>query len=179
MAGSPCGCLTEETQVLTEDGLKAIAELKDGDIVLSYNGTLGIYELKPIYKAYNPVSDTLFYIQLSNEIIRSTKDHPFLTKRGWIEATRLIAGDSLQTQSGKYIAVISIAKKLEYENVFNFEVKDYHTYFIGKNRVVVNNALGGPCNMPSSQKASGFYRVTEKRVSIILVKEISSDLKHH
>lgn len=130
---------------------------------------MGIYERKPIYHAYNLVSDTLFYIQLTDETIRSTKDHPFLSKRGWIEATSLLVGDSLLTQTGNYIAIVRIEKKLEHENVYNFEVKDYHTYFIGKNKVVVHNSLGGPCKVLGGE-TSGFYRISEKGGKVYIGK---------
>jgi RHS repeat-associated protein len=177
LVGSPCGCLTAETQVLTARGLVPISELQDGEIVFSYNDTIGVFAKKPIYQTYNLVSDTLFYIYFFNETIRATKDHPFYTKNGWKEATNLLAGDSLLTYSGNYIVINKIEKRLEYENVFNFEVEDYHTYFIGNTGVIVHNAVGKPCNIRGGSE-SGFYRVIEKKGKYYIGKGKFERAKH-
>ncbi|MET0636105.1 MAG: polymorphic toxin-type HINT domain-containing protein [Chitinophagaceae bacterium] len=164
---SPCGCLTGETLVETEAGPKPIASLQDGDAVLSFSDSIGGLEIRKVYNSYVLPADTLFYITLSNEIIRATRDHPFLTKRGWLIADSLSAGDSLRTKSGRYISIIRLQKQFSPEQVYNFEVTEYGTYVIGENGVIVHNASGPACNRLNS---SGFYVVTKKGDKIYIGK---------
>lgn len=45
---NPQFCFVAGTLVMTKQGLKAIEEIKKGDLVLSYNDNLGIYEYKDV-----------------------------------------------------------------------------------------------------------------------------------
>ena len=76
-----------------------------------------------------------------NEII-TTAEHPFyVPKRGWTEAIELRAGDVLVNVNGEYV----ILEKIEHEllespvKVYNFEVEDFHTYYVGDSGVLVHN----------------------------------------
>ena len=80
-----------------------------------------------------------------NEII-TTAEHPFyVPKRGWTEAIELRAGDVLVNVNGEYV----ILEKIEHEllespvKVYNFEVEDFHTYYVGDSGVLVHNK----CNL--------------------------------
>jgi RHS repeat-associated protein len=168
IAGNPCGCLTEETQVLTEKGLRPIAELKNGDLVWSYSDSTRTYELKPIYGHYNLVSDTLYTLTTKFDRIKVTRDHPFLTQRGWLESWQLLPTDSLFNKSGVYIAILSISKKIDPQRVYNFEVKDFHTYIISNGNVVVHNSIGPVCDILNKVRTAkgemfGFYRIIGKK----------------
>ena len=59
-------------------------------------------------------------------------------------ACKLRAGDILVTVNGKYV----IVEKVQHEilekpvKVYNFEVEDFHTYFVGIISLLVHNACG-------------------------------------
>jgi RHS repeat-associated protein len=162
LTSSPCGCFTEETTVLTKDGLKPIAALKDGDLVWAYNDTLKIYELKPIHGHYSLISDTLYTLITATDTIRVTRDHPFLTNRGWVETKDLQMKDLLFTKNNTYTSIASLTKTIEFENVYNFEVTGFHTYIVGRGNVIVHNSIVPGCNIVSGT-GSGFYRVVKKK----------------
>ena len=82
------------------------------------------------------------HVYISGETITTTPEHPFyVPQKGWISAISLKAGDILVLQSGKYI----IVEKIQHEilespiKVYNFEVEDYHTYYVGNSSVLVHN----------------------------------------
>ncbi|HEY0679882.1 MAG TPA: polymorphic toxin-type HINT domain-containing protein [Chitinophagaceae bacterium] len=158
LTSNPCGCLTEDTKVLTPDGYRFIKDLKDGDLVLSYNDTLRIYQAKKIHDRYRLVADTIYHIGLKGETIKTTFDHPFLTQRGWVNARDLNAADSLLTNESAYLPIASIQKRVQSVNVYNFEVTGFHTYIIGNNKIVVHNSIGPGCKI----REYGFYRIATK-----------------
>ena len=67
-------------------------------------------------------------------------------------AGRLRAGDILVLQSGKYV----IVEKVQHEilespiTVYNFEIEDFHTYYVGESAVLVHNA----CQKMGKQKGN-------------------------
>ena len=50
----------------------------------------------------------------------------------WIEAKELKSGDLTFTADGKLLAISSIEVDGREETVYNFEVEDFHTYFVGE-----------------------------------------------
>jgi intein/homing endonuclease len=49
----------------------------------------------------------------------------------WTEAKELKSGDMTFTADGKLLAISSIEVDGREETVYNFEVEDFHTYFVG------------------------------------------------
>ncbi|MCB1161013.1 MAG: hypothetical protein KDK45_26165, partial [Leptospiraceae bacterium] len=85
--------------------------------------------------------DTLFEIRLSNgEIIETTWNHPFyIENRGWTEAKDILAGNKLITSTGIIEVESNKEKYVSSVGVYNFEVENTHSYFVGENRVWVHN----------------------------------------
>jgi hypothetical protein len=57
----------------------------------------------------------------------------------WTEAKELKSGDLTFTADGKLLAISSIEVDGREETVYNFEVEDFHTYFVGESGVWVHN----------------------------------------
>lgn len=59
----------------------------------------------------------------------------------WVSACKLKAGDKVLLSDGKYGIIVSVKiEELETpETTYNFEVEDFHTYFVGENPVCVHN----------------------------------------
>jgi Pretoxin HINT domain len=61
-----------------------------------------------------------------------TAEHPFgVAGKVWTEAQDLKSGDEVETATGQLVRVISIGTSAGRQVVFNFEVEDAHTYFVG------------------------------------------------
>ena len=60
----------------------------------------------------------------------------------WVSACKLKSGDKVLLSDGKYGIIVSV--KIEEfeipETTYNFEVEDFHTYFVGENPVCVHNS---------------------------------------
>ena len=84
---------------------------------------------------------------LVGETITTTPTHPFyVPKKGWTEAAKLRAGDILVTCNGEYVVVELVQHELLETpiTVYNFEVEDFHTYYVAANEdaafVLVHNS---------------------------------------
>lgn len=71
---------------------------------------------------------------------RRDKNKRYSPVKGWTEAVDLRAGDILVLVNGEHV----IVEKIQHEilesliNVYNFQVEDYHTYYVGKGILVHN-----------------------------------------
>lgn len=129
--------------VLTAVGLVAIEKIKAGDVVISTNpDTLETAE-KPVLETYVRQVDKLVHLTTNGEEIVTTVDHPFYVQgRGFIEAGNLLIGDKLISVNGEDLSVDEcyIEECEVSTTVYNFQVEDYHTYFVGECEVWVHNA---------------------------------------
>ncbi|WP_186001983.1 polymorphic toxin-type HINT domain-containing protein [Corallococcus sp. Z5C101001] len=74
------------------------------------------------------------------EEVGVTAEHPFgVEGQGWTEAQQLKSGDRVYTASGASARVVSIGTASDLTTVFNFEVEQAHTYFIGQVAAWVHN----------------------------------------
>ena len=80
---------------------------------------------------------------INGEEIITTETHPFyVNNRGFVNAGELVVGDKLLDLNGNTLLIESYEIELTDEptTVYNFQVEDYHTYFVGENGVWVHNA---------------------------------------
>lgn len=77
--------------------------------------------------------------------------------QGWIAACKLRAGDILVLQNGKYVTVEKVQHEILEEpiTVYNIEVVDFHTYYVGKNAVLVHNTCGGNSSSKTALPKTG------------------------
>ena len=106
-------------------------------------------------------------------MIQCTETHPFQVKdKGWIDACNLNPGDVVYTKDWGTATVqsVNLLELDEPVEVFNFEVEDCHTYFVGNSFILVHNSCevhgkshGSPQHKAAidaksqSMKASGDY----------------------
>ena len=93
------------------------------------------------------VFDELVHIGVNGETISATPTHPFyVDKLGWTLARSLRAGDVLVLSNGELVTVEWVQHEILESpiKVYNFEVEDFHTYFVGECGVLVHNE----CTVP-------------------------------
>ena len=142
---SPSQCFIAGTAVLTVAGNRAIETIKTGDMVWAENPETGEKAPKAVVQTFVNETNELVHVCVNGEELVTTPGHPFYSPvKGWIAACKLRAGDILVLQSGKYV----IVEKVQHEilespiAVYNFEVADFHTYYVGESAVLVHNACG-------------------------------------
>ncbi|MDU1253728.1 polymorphic toxin-type HINT domain-containing protein [Intestinibacter bartlettii] len=140
------GCFVEGTLVLTENGLVPIEDIEVGDYVWAENPETGEIELKEVLNTFEKQVDTIVTITIDGEKIQTTEAHLFYVEgTGWIPASMLQEGDTLSLEDGREVPVQSIETITynHYVNVYNFEVEDFHTYYVSDVSVLTHNRT--PC----------------------------------
>ena len=135
-------CFVAGTLVETENGSLPIEAVEEGMRVYSHDSASGKTELKEVVRTFVSESDKLVHIRLNGEEITTTPTHPFyVPQKGWTDAVELRAGDRLQLLNGEYVIIEQVQHELLESpvNVYNFEVADFHTYYVGSTSILVHN----------------------------------------
>lgn len=118
--------------------------MQPGDLVWAWDEDTGDVSLKKVVETYVNETDELVHIWADGEEIVATPSHPFYSPvKGWTDAVRLRAGDVLVLVNGEYVVV----ERVQHEflespvTVYNFQVEDYHTYYVASG-VLVHNKCG-------------------------------------
>ena len=117
--------------------------IRVGDAVISTNPDTFDTAEKTVLETHVRQVDKLVHLTINGEEIVTTVDHPFYVQnRGFINAGNLLTGDTLISVNGEDLLVSScyIEECENPETVYNFQVEDYHTYFVGECAVLVHNA---------------------------------------
>ena len=144
-AKSGGGCFTAGTKVKTSDGEKNIEDIEVGDEVYAYDVQTGETGVKKVVRTYIHDAEKLVYVTVDGETIEATTNHPFYVEGyGFRQAEDLKPGYILILLDGsrKYVEDIHIEELSEAIKVYNFEVEDWHTYFVGEQGVLVHNNCG-------------------------------------
>lgn len=103
------------------------------------------WEVKEVKQLFVHEEDELVHLVINGEKIDTTINHPFFVDNlGFISAKDLQAGDELSLYDGSMATVEHIEVEILEESVlvYNFEVDDWHTYFVGNDCVLVHNDCG-------------------------------------
>lgn len=141
-------CFTAGTLVLTEEGPVAIEEIQAGDKVLAFDEETGEIAYKEVVQTFENTTDELTYVTVETEdgeteTIESTPGHPYYVKeeKDFVKAYLLEEGTELTLADGRtaYVKEVVTEELTEPVAVYNFEVADFHTYYVGENSVLVHN----------------------------------------
>lgn len=142
----PGVCFVAGTQVCAENGLVPIEEIRAGDLVWSWNDATDTAELKPVVDTYVNPCHELTHLTVCGETITCTPQHRFyVPQKGWTRAGELCVGDELVLLNGEIVNVEGIRYE-QFETpvtVYNFQVQDTHSYYVGEAGIRVHNANEG------------------------------------
>jgi YD repeat-containing protein len=136
------GCFIAGTPVVFDDGkTKPIETVKVGDYVVSRNETTGNTSAQRVSRTWiHKVQATLLLHLTNGEKVETTKEHRFsVADQGFVGAGQLAPGATLNTQSEQNVQVAGIEPQEQSTTVYNLEVENFHTYFVGKDGVWVHN----------------------------------------
>ncbi|SDZ26990.1 polymorphic toxin-type HINT domain-containing protein [Thermoactinomyces sp. DSM 45892] len=133
-------------------GLEAIFTSYTGDKVLAKNEETGEIAYKEVEWLFKREIDEIYEVHIGGEVIQTTDEHPFwVIGEGWVPAKDLRKGDLFETDKGKKLSVDKIVKKKQKATVYNFKVKDFHTYYVSDLKVLTHNR----CNLDDLGNISG------------------------
>ena len=148
-------CFVAGTTVLTSAGFVAIENIHIGDTVWAENTLTGEKALKGVVQTFINKTNELIHVFVNGEEIITTPEHPFYSPvKGWTAACKLRAGDILVLHNGEYVVVEKIQHEILESPilVYNFEVADFHTYYVGESSILVHNTCGGKKTSPNQMQ---------------------------
>jgi hypothetical protein len=126
-------CFSGEMLLDVEGGKKRAEAIRVGDRLASRpelepEGPLAYKEVKAVFERWAP----LWEVEVGGQVLRTTGEHPFWVegRRGWVSARELLVGDLLRTKDGRLVAVARVEATGSWEKVYNWEIEDYHTYYV-------------------------------------------------
>ena len=132
-------CFVKGTLISTQNGLMPIEDVKVGDKVWSYNELKHVNELKDVITLFTNKTSEIIEINARGIKIECTPNHPFYINEQWIDAKKIKEGDYLFLKDGSKLKVTSIKLHVRNEEVYNFEVRDNHNYFVSSLAILVHN----------------------------------------
>ena len=135
-------CFVAGTPIKTDKGNVPIEQIKARDYVYAENPETGEKGIKRVLQTFENEISELVHVSTNGEEIVTTPGHPFyVSDKGWVGADDLKAEDLLVLYGGRKVAVEKVV--LEYLNtpvkVYNVEVEDFHTYYVGNSSILVHN----------------------------------------
>jgi hypothetical protein len=146
------------TKVLTPEGDRNIEEIKVGDWVIADDPhTPGGIEKRQVMHTFVHESTSLVDVYVGAEKITTDDEHEFWVKDlGWVAAKDLKEGMQLQTNDERFVGVDRIQRKEEVQQVYNFEVEGFHTYFVSDLGILVHNTCTGKPNVTPGYETDSF-----------------------
>lgn len=122
------------TLVWTPDGAVPIFQLKVGDEVLAWNTRTSRVTSKTITQVNKHTTDHLRALA----DVRTVDDHPFLVEgNNWAPIGSLAADAQVRSINGS--EPVGPTERFDCDvEVWNIEVEDLHTYFVGERKLVVH-----------------------------------------
>ena len=148
-------CFVAGTPVAAQDGSVPIEEIQPGDLVWATNEETGETELKEVVQIFRNETEEWVHVTVNGEKITCTPNHPFYSPvKGWTSAIDLRAGDILVTLNGEYVIIEQVQHEIleSPETTYNFEVADFHTYYVGDEPVLVHNSCGWKVTSPNQMQ---------------------------
>ncbi len=127
------GCFAPGTMLLTPSGYRAIEDFAAGDTLLTRDeknpdAPMTAGTVAQTFRRYAG----LMSINVAGRWLRLTAEHPFWTSAGaWAEAHTLRIGDRVLATDGQWLGVEGVCDAVGHEVVYNLEVRDAHTFFVG------------------------------------------------
>jgi len=164
-AAVPLGaCFVAGTLIETEAEATPIEDIEVGDLVWSRDEETGEMGLRHVVETFIRASQLVeLEVETENgiELIETTPEHPFWVEDfGWVAAGQLLPGDELFTSRGGWARVANATWAEAEAEVYNFEVADWNSYFVGEAGVWVHNAA---CALPNSHVGSAARQGREFR----------------
>ncbi|RGG60914.1 hypothetical protein DXC00_13285 [Ruminococcus sp. OM07-17] len=98
---------------------------------------------KTVLEIYIREDSKLIHLVINGEEIITTETHPFYVKnQGFIKAGELVIGYELLNSNCNVLLVENFDVELTDEptKVYNFQVDEFHTYFVGTSQIMVHNS---------------------------------------
>lgn len=142
----PGQCFAAGTLVATADGLRAIESIRQGERVWSRDVATGAVDLKPVTATFVRPDTPVIELELRSgpflsERVSVTPGHRFwIEGSGWRRAASLATAPVGSIESP--VSASALSTRGDATTVYNLEVEDFHSYFVGQTHALVHNGDG-------------------------------------
>jgi hypothetical protein len=144
-------CFVAGTPVWTQGGMRPIEQIGVGELVLSQDPISGRLDFRPVVGTTTRPPSAVVELALQGETIVATRGHRFwVAGHGWRMAKFLGADNALFGGRGS-VDLRSVAAG-EDQAAYNLVVADFHTYFVGRSRLLVHD---NNCPQPTTAAFPG------------------------
>jgi len=134
-------CFTGNTLIKTKKGLIPIQDIKEKDEVWSYSEKTKTNHWSTVVQKVNLATKKLYQVVVGKDTLQATSEHPFFTKKGWMNANLVSKGMMVLLANGTWSTVEANIPKDTIVEVYNIEVLPAHTFYIGNEGVLVHNGF--------------------------------------
>lgn len=154
-------CFLAGTPIQTVDKLTPIEELKIGDKVKSYDFNTGKTVIGTVSQLFQNWTENVYEIHTEEDLIKTTGRHLFWieNENKWVAAKDLRPQMSLKSFNGTFFDIQKIVKQPETHDTYNFEVDDYHNYFVSSLGLLVHNSSKPSLFESTDKKSTAIYEV--------------------
>jgi hypothetical protein len=121
---------------MADSSVKAIADIKIGDKVLSADPATGVIMAEPVTALHSNddhnLLDLTIHTPTGTTTIHTTTNHPFYdtATNTWTPAANLTPGHHLRTTTGQPATITAATPRSGHAQMYNLTINDLHTYFI-------------------------------------------------
>jgi hypothetical protein len=147
-------CFAPGTPIWTQAGLKPIEQITIGEMVAAQDPDTGELAFRPVIGTTIRPASPMVRLDAGDDMIDSTLGHRFwVNGRGWEMAKFLAQGDALHSLAGTLeLASTEQLPPAELTDAYNLVVDDFHTYFVGRSRLLVHD---NSCPRPTTVRTLG------------------------
>ncbi|MEP0916279.1 polymorphic toxin-type HINT domain-containing protein [Leptolyngbya sp. DQ-M1] len=88
-------CVASGTLISTPQGQVPVEQIQDGDVVFAYDSSSGQLVEAVVSGTAQRDVDEVLEIQVGEQVLRVTAEHPIMTRRGWVKAGDLTEDDEV------------------------------------------------------------------------------------
>ncbi|HAS41548.1 MAG TPA: hypothetical protein DCS93_13790 [Microscillaceae bacterium] len=134
-------CFVAGTLIYASSSLQPIEQIQAGNQVYAGDPQSCSQTLKGVEATFVRTTPVLVKLGFLQESIYATPEHPFFgLKNQQILAGNIKKGDTLKTYNG--YAIVQNTRTIDTTaTVYNFHVKDFHTYYVGRTKLWVHNMM--------------------------------------
>ena len=159
-------------QINVGDEVLAFSEWKDKGKSSKMDRRLSYEKVTDVYTSYK--AQTLVHLTLDDgQTLTATEGHPFKTADGWRDAIMLKKGGKLLLKGGdgdadaeRTATIAEVRTEQKTLPVYNLEVANGHTYFVGIDGELVHNACHGHHPWPKYLGGATKQKLTNLQVDL-------------
>jgi hypothetical protein len=126
------------TKILTDNGFVNIEDLQNGDVVVSWDADAERQVSAQISGVNSRTERSIYEMGIGGQVIQLTRDHPFLTTRGWKRVIETSIGATIIGYDGAEYRIETCRTRRGEYTVYNFEVDITGTYFVSDLRLLAH-----------------------------------------